>query len=190
MNNELYTIGAYHEAGHAVLGYYFGFQVKSIALILNEPGSAVTKFDYGKDHLLITGILNAKTDLTFFKSLPKSDIERTPLVCDKIYCTLIGGPIAEAIHKFGISNVGRMEIGIKSPDVESIEAVEYVLSLMGDSSFRDRTTAVEILLRSDKFWTVVSSLSSKLLDSNSKSLVQSEIEGVFQRLNFQKHPDC
>jgi ATP-dependent Zn protease len=54
MVEELYKIGAYHEAGHAVLGFYSGFEVKSISLIIADPGSGITRFDYGIDNLLIT----------------------------------------------------------------------------------------------------------------------------------------
>lgn len=193
MTTELYKIGAFHEAGHAVFGYYSGFKVKSITLIPHDPGSGFTKFDYGKDNLLIAGILNAKKDSSFFNSLPLSDRARTPQTCHKICFTLIAGPVAEALNKFGVDYVGNIEVGIKDPDAEGIEAADYVLSLINKnhskSFLQDTIITITATLRTDEFWSVVTSLTTELLSSDKKSLTESEIEEVFKNHNFQKHPD-
>ncbi len=191
MVEELYKIGAYHEAGHAVLGFYSGFEVKSISLIIADPGSGITRFDYGIDNLLITGILNAKKDPAFFNSLSQPVRARTPQTCLKICNTLIAGPVAEAINKFGIDYTGNMEVGIKDPDAEGIEAADYVLSIIDKNHsktyLQETIISITEILRNEQFWKVVISLSDKLLSSKAKMLTQQEIEAVFEKHNFTQY---
>lgn len=191
MVEELYKIGDYHEAGHAVLGFYSGFEVQSISLIIADPGSGITRFDYGIDNLLITGILNAKKDPAFFNSLSQPVRARTPQTCLKICNTLIAGPVAEAINKFGIDYTGNMEVGIKDPDAEGIEAADYVLSIIDKNHSKEyiQETIISIteILRSEQFWKVVISLADKVLNSNAKTLTQQEIEAIFERHNFTQY---
>jgi hypothetical protein len=191
MVEELYKIGAYHEAGHAVLGFYSGFEVKSISLIIADPGSGITKFDYGTDNLLIAGILNAKKDPAFFNSLSQPVRARTPQTCLKICNTLIAGPVAEAINKFGIDYIGNMEVGIKDPDAGGIEAADYVLSIIDKNHskayIQEAIISITDILRSEQFWKVVISLADKLRNSNTKTLTQQEIEAIFEKHNFTQY---
>lgn len=191
MVEELYKIGAYHEAGHAVLGFYSGFEVKSISLIIADPGSGITKFDYGTDNLLIAGILNAKKDPAFFNSLSQPVRARTPQTCLKICNTLISGPVAEAINKFGIDYIGNMEVGIKDPDAGGIEAADYVLSIIDKNHskayIQEAIISITDILRSEQFWKVVISLADKLRNSNTKTLTQQEIEAIFEKHNFTQY---
>lgn len=191
MVEELYKIGAYHEAGHAVLGFYSGFEVKSISLIIADPGSGITRFDYGTDNLLIAGILNAKKDPAFFNSLSQPVRARTPQTCLKICNTLIAGPVAEAINKFGIDYIGNMEVGIKDPDAEGIEAADYVLSIIDKNHskayIQEAIISITDILRSEQFWKVVISLADKLRNSNTKTLTQQEIEAIFEKHNFTQY---
>jgi hypothetical protein len=191
MVEKLYKIGAYHEAGHAVLGFYSGFEVKSISLIAADPGSGITRFDYGIDNLLIAGILNAKKDPAFFNSLSQPVRTRSPQACLKICNTLIAGPVTEAIYKFGIDYTGNMEVGIKDPDAEGIEAADYVLSIIDKTHskayIQETIISITEILRSEQFWTVVISLSDKLLNSKAKTLAQQEIEAVFEKHNFTQY---
>lgn len=191
MVEELYKIGAYHEAGHAVLGFYSGFEVKCISLITSDPGSGITKFDYGEDNLLIAGILNAKKDPSFFNSLSQPVRARTPQTCLKICNTLIAGPVAEAINKFGIDYIGNMEVGIKDPDAEGIEAADYVLSIIDKNHskayIQEAIISITEILRSEQYWKVVISLADKLLNSNAKTLTQQEIESIFEKHSFTQY---
>ena len=127
MSKELFQISAFHEAGHAVIGFYMGFEIDYIVLFESDPGSGLTKFDYGEDVLVIAGILNSKKEPSFFNSVPSEIRARTLQVTTKICCTLIAGSVAEAIHKQGIEYNGELEIGFADPDAVGIDACEYIM---------------------------------------------------------------
>lgn len=191
MVEAFYKIGAYHEAGHAVMGYYSGFEIQEMSLLINDPGTGYTKFDYGKDNMLITAILNVKKDPNIFNYLSKEVKARTPQATAKICFTLIGGPAAEAISKYGIDYKGDMDFGIKDPDAAGIEAAEYVMSVIDSSHstsyIQDKIIGITEILRTDKFWKMITVLAEKLLAS--KSLSKNEIESIFASHKFEKHPD-
>lgn len=190
MSTELFEKGAFHESGHAVIGYYMGFQIDEIILLESDPGSGHTKFNYGADNSVIAGILNAKKDPSIFNSLSKKFRSRTPLATNKICCTLIAGGVSEAIHIQGINFKGDLKIGFADPDAEDIEACEYVMNIIDKSRSKnylnDMVKNMTDIIRSDKVWKVINSLSAALLSSTNKRLLKSEIEAIFAKLNFNR----
>lgn len=190
MSKELFQIGAFHESGHAVIGYYMGFQIDEIILLESDPGSGRTKFNYGSDSLVIAGILNAKKDPSFFNSLPKESRSRTPQATTKICCTLIAGGIAEAIHKQGIEFKGNLEIGFADPDAEGIDACEYVMTIIDETRSENYTkemvTNMTSIIRSNEKWEVINSLAEALLDSANKTLIKTETEAIFVKHNLKR----
>ncbi|MBS1536953.1 MAG: hypothetical protein JST20_04320 [Bacteroidetes bacterium] len=190
MSKELFQIGAFHESGHAVIGYYMGFQIDDIILLETDPGSGRTKFDYGADGLVIAGILNAKKDPSFFNSLPKESRSRTPQATTKICCTLIAGGVAEAIHKQGIEFEGSLAIGFADPDAEGINACEYVMSIIdkprSENYVNEMVKNMTAIIRSKENWEVISSLAEALMSSANKTLLKSEIVAIFIKHNFKR----
>ncbi len=190
MSKEFFQIGAFHEAGHAVIGYYMGFQIDNIILLESYPGSGCTKFNYGNDTLIIAGILNAKKDPSIFNSLPRDSRARTPQATAKICCTLVAGGVAEAIHKQGIEFEGDLEIGFADPDAEGIEACEYVMSIVensrSESYVNEMVKNMTAIIRSKENWEVINSLAEALLSSINKTLLKSEIEAIFIKHNFKR----
>lgn len=190
MSKELFQIGAFHESGHAVIGYYMGFQIDEIILLESDPGSGRTKFNYGSDSLVIAGILNAKKDPSFFNSLPKESRSRTPQATTKICCTLIAGGIAEAIHKQGIEFKGNLEIGFADPDADGIDACEYVMTIINETRSENYTkemvTNMTSIIRSNEKWEVINSLAEALLDSANKTLIKTETEAIFVKHNLKR----
>jgi hypothetical protein len=190
MSKELFQIGAFHESGHAVIGYYMGFQIDDIILLESDPGSGRTKFNYGADSLVIAGILNAKKDPSFFNSLPKESRSRTPQATTKICCTLIAGGIAEAIYKQGIEFEGGLEIGFADPDADGIDACEFVMTIIDKSRsgkyVNEMVNNMTAIIRSKNNWEVINSLADALLSSVNKTLLKSEIEAIFIKHNFKR----
>ncbi len=190
MSIELFQIGAFHESGHAVIGYYMGFNIDDIILLETDPGSGRTKFNYGADSLIIAGILNAKKDPSFFNSLPKESRSSTPQATTKICCTLIAGGVAEAIHKQGIEYKGNLEIGFADPDAEGIDACEYVMEKIdkprSENFLNSMVTNMTAIIRSNEIWEVINSLAEALLNSEPKTLLKSEIEAIFAKHNFKR----
>jgi hypothetical protein len=190
MSKELFQIGAFHEAGHAVIGYYMGFQIDDIILLESDPGSGRTKFDYGEDALVIAGILNSKKDPSFFNSLPREIRTRTPQATTKICCTLIAGGIAEAIHKQGIEYDCNLEIGFADPDADGIDACEYVMQII--DNHRSQNNIMELvnnmtaIIRSTEHWQVINELAEALVISENKKLFKNEIEAIFAKHNFKR----
>ncbi len=84
-----------------------------------------------------------------------------------------------------------MEVGIKDPDAEGIEAADYVLSIIDKNHskayIQETIISITEILRSEQFWTVVISLSDKLLNSKAKTLARQEIEAVFEKHNFTQY---
>jgi len=190
MSKEKFQIGAYHEAGHAIIGYYMGFQIDAITLLENDPGSGFTKFDYGKDNLVIAGILNAIKEPAIFNSLSRQIRLRTPQALTKICCTLVGGPVAEAIHKNGIDYNGLLDIGFKDPDAAGIEACEYVISIIdktkSGSYIKDCIYNTTSLIRSKEYWDIITKLVNTILSSETKVLTKEEVETIFDENNFKR----
>ena len=190
MSTKLFQLGAFHESGHAVIGYYMGFQIDKIILSESDPGSGCTKFNYGDDSLVITGILNAKKEGAFFNSLPKESRARTLQATTKICCTLVAGSIAEAIHKQGFEFEGELEIGFADPDAEGIEACEYIMTIIDNvrsgNYLNEIITNITVIMRSKKNWEVINSLADLLLSSANKTLSKTEIEALFQKHNFKR----
>ena len=193
MSKELFQIGAFHEAGHAVIGYYMGFQIDDIILSKSDPGSGRTKFDYGEDALVITGILNSKKDPSFSNSLPRESRTRTPQATTKICCTLIAGGVAEAIHKQGIEFDGNLEIGFADPDADGIDACEYVMQIVdhprSQNYINEMVRNMTAIIRSNERWEVINSLAEALVDSENKKLLKTEIEAIFAKHNFKRMQD-
>ena len=190
MSKELFQTGAIHESGHAVIGYYMGFQIDDIILLESDPGSGRTKFNYGADNFLIAGILNAKKDPSFFNSLPKESRSRTLQATTKICCTLVAGGVAEAIHKQGIEFEGGLEVGFKDPDAEGVEACEYVMTIIDKAKSGNYLTEIVKnitgIIRSKENWEVINSLAESLLSSANKTLLKTEIETIFKKHNFKR----
>jgi len=190
MSKELFEKGAFHESGHAVIGYHMGFQIDDIILSESDPGSGRTKFNYGADSLIIAGILNAKKDPSFFNSLPKEIRSRTPQATTNICCTLIAGGVTEAIHKQGIGFNGNLEIGFADPDAEGIDACEYVISIIDKTRsgryVNDMVENMTVIIRSNEVWQVINSLAEALLSSKNKTLLKPEIEAIFIKHNFKR----
>jgi hypothetical protein len=190
MSKEFFQIGAFHESGHAVIGYYMGFLIDDIILFESDPGSGRTKFNYGADSLVIAGILNAKKDPSFFNSLSKENRSRTPQATTKICCTLIAGGVAEAIHKQGIEFKGNLEIGFADPDAEGIDACEYVMNIIdktrSENYVNEMVVNMTAIIRTTEIWEVINSVASELLSSENKTLYKSEIEAIFLKHNFKR----
>jgi hypothetical protein len=190
MSKELFQIGAFHESGHAVIGYYMGFEIDDIILLESDPGSGRTKFNYGADSLVIAGILNAKKDPSFFNSLPKESRSRTSQATTKICCTLIAGGVAEAIHKQGIEFKGNLEIGFADPDADGIDACKYVMTIIdktrSEKYIHEMVTNMTSIICSKENWDVINSLAEALLATANKTLMKSEIEAIFVKHDFKR----
>jgi hypothetical protein len=190
MSKELFQIGAFHESGHAVIGYYMGFQIDDIILSESDPGSGRTRFNYGADSLVIDGVLKAKKDPYFFNSLPKASSSRTPQATTKICCTLIAGGVAEAIHKHGIEFEGVLEIGFADPDADGIDACEFVMNNIdksrGGNYVNEMVKNMTAIIRSKENWEVINLVAEALLSSVNKTLLKSEIEAIFIKHNFKR----
>jgi len=193
MSKELFEKGAFHESGHAVIGYHMGFQIDDIILSESDPGSGRTKFNYGADSLIIVGILNAKKDPSLFNSLPIEIRSRTPQATTNICCTLIAGGVTEAIHKQGIEFNGNLEIGFADPDAEGIDACEYVMSIIdktrSERYVKDMVENMTVIIRTNEVWQVINSLAEALLSSKNKTLLKPEIKAIFIKHNFKRMRD-
>jgi len=188
MSEELFQTVAFHESGHAIIGYYMGYQIDDIKLLIEEPGTGWTKINYGEDTLIITGILNAIEVPDFFNSLSQEIRSRTPEVTTKLCCILVAGAIAEAIHKEGIEYKGVLKIGFADPDDKGINACEYVMTIIDKPNSAQYVTglinAITSILRSNENWQVLKSLAQSLLNSTNKTLLKKEIEAIFETHNF------
>jgi len=180
MTDKLFEQGAYHESGHIVMAYLAGFVSEEVTLLQEDPGSGFTRFNYGQNNVLIASMLNAQNDGSFFNSLPQQTKARSPQVAFKICNTLLGGPVTEALHKFGVDFQGNLEIDMRGPDLISVTNIDYFLSQINQQHRTDYIQhslgQVINIIRTDQFWNAIKHLADTIMNSPTKSLTQNQIE--------------
>lgn len=188
MTDKLFEQGAYHESGHIIMAYLVGFISEQVTLLQDDPGSGFTRFNYGQDNFLITSILNAQNDGAFFNSLPPQTKARSPQAAFKISNTLLGGPVTEALHKFGVDFQGNLEIDMRGPDLISVTNIDYFLSHIDQQHRTDfiqhSLSQVINIIRTDQFWSAVKHLVETIMNSPNKSLTQIQIEDSLRQSGY------
>jgi len=192
MSASLIEIAAYHEAGHAVVGFYFGFTVMEIILSPSDPGAGITVFNYGSETLLMTAILSVGVDPSIFNSLPTIEKHNAPQAIIKMTHTLLGGSISEAILKYGSGFIGGMEIPVNDSDGERIEILDalhrHIDKSLPAKYVQESLLGLTEILRTCTFWNVIEAVATALVNSNDKKLTGNEIAEIFAHLKFKKLP--
>ena len=195
MTEKLFEQGAYHESGHIIMAYLSKFKADNVSLILNDPGSGFTKFDYGdfRITLLIAAMQNYSKDPSIFNELDSNIKKAASQVGFKIAGTLMGGPVSEAFYKSGIDFNGELPIEMSGPDLMTVESIDLCLSQMTlnhDPNFIYNTlTGVVSLIKQESVWKSIEHLSATILKSPNKQLSRLEIEDSLNQsgyLNFIK----
>ncbi len=195
MTEKLFEQGAYHESGHIIMAYLSKFNADNVSLILNDPGSGFTKFDYGdiRITLLIAAMQNYSKDPSIFNELDSNIKNAASQVGFKIAGTLMGGPVSEAFYKSGIDFNGGLPIEMSGPDLLTVESIDLCLSqktLNHNPNFIYNTlTVVVSLIKQENVWKSIEHLSSTIMKSPNKKLSRLEIEDSLNQsgyLNFIK----
>ena len=158
MTEKLFEQGAFHESGHIIMAYLSKFKADNVSLILNDPGSGFTKFDYGdfRITLLIAAMQNYSKDPSIFNELDSNIKNAASQVGFKIAGTLMGGPVSEAFYKSGIDFNGELPIEMSGPDLMTVESIDLCLSqktLNHDPNFINNTlTGVVSLIKQESVW--------------------------------------
>jgi hypothetical protein len=180
--NELLELGAYHESGHIVFGYFAGYKVTSTRVNSLDPGAGETKFNYGDDLLLITSILYPKEFASTFNSLPKEVRQRTPYVGNKLHTILLAGSCAEAYLNHEIKKRPTGQEEISGPDLAGIMQIQRVFNLLGipfsSETHQENYTMVYGAMHNKEIWQGIDALAKKLLAAPDYVLYQPEIEQI------------
>lgn len=180
--NELLELGAYHESGHVVIGYFAGYKVMRTRLNPFDPGAGETEFDYGDDALLIASILYPEEFGSTFNSLPQEVRQRTPDVGNKIHMILVAGSCAEAYLKHQIKDLQTGEEEISGPDLARIMQIQNTFDLLripfSSETHQENFKMVYGAMHHKEIWQGIDALAKKLLASSGYVLTQPEIEQV------------
>lgn len=186
--DKLYEQGAYHESGHIVIAYFYGYKCDEVRLLSNDPGAGFSRFDYSQDTVLVTSILNSQNNSTLFNSLPKETKMESPHVAYKVSNILLSGPVTEAFHKFGVDFVGNLEVDVNGPDLISVKNIDYFLTEIDKQHNPDFVQHslgnIGNVLRTDQFWKAIEHLAKTIINSPSKSLTRFEIENSLNQSGF------
>ncbi|WP_339706888.1 hypothetical protein [Algoriphagus aquimarinus] len=182
VKEKLFEQGAYHESGHIVMAYLTRFKSDEVKLFQNDPGSGVTKFDYGDPRipLLVAAMQNYTQDPSFYNGLDNALKNSATQIALKIVGTLLGGPVSEALHKFGVEYEGELIVEMSGPDLINVQSIHMCLSSNFSNHDPDYITSslkqVVSILRQADYWKSIQHLSSTLMNSPSKHLNREQIE--------------
>jgi hypothetical protein len=182
MTQELFRQGAYHESGHIIVAYLSRYKSDRVELILDDPGSGMTKFDYGglDMTMAIASMQNYTNNPELYNDLPAGLKNICPEVAFKITGTLLGGPVSEALYATGIDFVGNLPIEMSGPDLISVQNIHHFLSDIVTNhkpNYIEHSLSMIVqLLKQQEFWDAIKHLSDSILSSPNKQLNRDQIE--------------
>ncbi len=185
VSKERFLQTAYHEAGHIIFTYLTGYSCDGCELLGNGDGK--TSSEYGKDLLLITGIINSQEQPEIFNNLDKNIKAQFPVVAHRIMTIYLAGSVVEsAFLNNGIVN-GNMEVEISGPDLIRANNIQYLLLQLKkenhDSNYIQKTmTDLFTMISLDEIWKPISELAKKLIEKG--KLNKQEIEDVLNQSGF------
>lgn len=195
MNKELYKQAAYHESGHVVMAYLTGFKSDFTELILEDPGSGRTKFDYGDQRitLIIAAMQNYISDPSIYNGLPNNLKSVCCQLAFKICGTLMGGPVGETFFKEGIDFKGQLPIEMSGPDLISVNNIHACLmnNIQGHNPDYIRESLINVteMIQQAETWKAIEHLATKILDSPKKHLDREEIELSLKESGYLEYID-
>lgn len=189
--NELLEIGAYHESGHTVVGYLAGYTVDNIKLSVEDAGSGMTKFNYGKDQLIITALLYPEEFGSTFNTLPKEERSKTPTIGNKLHTVLVAGSCAEAYLQHEIKNNKTGESEISGPDLERMFKIQEVFLLLKipfpKEKHQENYSRVYETISIGEIWNAIDYLAKEILKTNNYNISKIEIEQHLTDCGFIKY---
>lgn len=181
---------AYHESGHAVMGFFVGYNINRIEVA--STGDGVTEIDYAEDLLLCTALLNL-SEPEIINSLPSQTKQNIPVTADKLIYVLTGGPIAEALFIQGFDFVGQLEIELSGPDLIRCESIDsflaHYLPEHPINSLEGMLKKASEILKLNIFKRTIDSLADNLLQSGDLKLNKNRIESIITCTGFKAYID-
>jgi len=182
MKNYLFEQGAYHESGHIIMAYLSGFRSDEVTLILTDPGSGFTKFDYGDARitLLIAAMQNFDDHPNIYNNLDSNLKNGSAQVALKISGILMGGPVSEALYKSGVEFRGSLPIEMAGPDLVHVQSIDLCLSQNipnhNPNYINESLQDIVRLFKQKESWSAIQHLSNAILNSTDKKLNRQQIE--------------
>jgi hypothetical protein len=182
------TRTAYHEAGHIVFAYYYGYTCDGV--VVSFTGDGVSKLNYGDDLHSIRGVTNFVKHNNYFSDLSIEKRQRCALVAVPITSILVAGSIAEYYYANSLDHLGNLTLEISGPDLERVDQVDNFLSTFyrekhPKSFIQDVMTHTSVMTTKTKeVWDTIDGLAKLILSTDSKSLDKPAIEASLQQSGF------
>jgi hypothetical protein len=181
-------IAAYHESGHIVLAYFFNYSCDNLQLDVSDPGMGQARINYGSDLMLVTSLINCRTDGSLFNSLDKSVKAQSSDTADVIAAILLAGAAAEAIYLNSGEVNSSMEIEVSGPDLTRVDDIDYFLSFIDPNHnanyINDKLKEVHLLMKSSEIWKAIDTLARRILAEENYKIDKVEIEQALTKCGF------
>lgn len=176
--NEEILKCAYHESGHIVLAYRYGYYCEWVEI--SNSGDGTSKINYLADLKPITGIKNAQSEPSFLDEfLQNITLEKQRNLSIIALSIAFAGSVAENYH-FNQVNQGMAEIELSGTDLQEVNNIEFFL----DSRFPNQINIQYIVqdvynyISNPNVQTTVNNLANTILSKTDRKLNRMEIEEI------------
>jgi hypothetical protein len=180
--NKLFKEGAYHEAGHVVFSYLYGYQCNYTELDVNNPGDGRTEFVFGQNTVAVNVILN-QLNLIFTNLTggQQQNIARQAHWLSMIFCA---GACVEAFYFKSFWHKSFRPV-LRGPDLEAVNAVNNLLGQIHINPTQETLRKGLCLIQNfDGLKLTIEEIAKGILNSKNKRLDQNEILHILTNTNF------
>jgi len=170
----------YHECGHVVMSYYYGFSCDSIQISLSERDSK-TVIKYGEVQSLVEAILRYNEEPAVYAETSRHHSQEnifSTLV--KLGVILASGGIAERVYLNKLNpeaeNDEVLPSGSDLARLQSIHSIFQALRPGFPSDYLDKLFQVWHVTIRDQIWPAIDGLARAVLETADLSMGQAEIE--------------
>jgi hypothetical protein len=187
MDLEQLNRSAYHEAGHVVFTYYFGYSCQRVQVL--PTGDAKTEMNYGADLLPITAISNFITENFVFSGLEKDAKIRCVSIAHPATIILFGGSAAESIYRNVMADEGHMEVEVSGPDLDRVNQIDRFLASCDPEhppTFLQTAMTHTLKIAKDKpeFWSAIDNIAKGIIAAPNYTLYRAGLEKILTECGF------
>lgn len=179
---KLYKIGAYHEAGHVVYSYLYGYTCNFTEILPAEPGNGRTEFVFGQHNVAVNTIINQLN--TILNGLSAN--QQQYIVRHAHYLSMIfsAGACSEAFFFKPFYNKKYRPI-ISGPDLEVINSINGLLGQIHSNPTMETLRKSLCLIQNFEGIRIsIEAIANAILNSPEKRIEQVEIQQILTNTNF------
>lgn len=175
---------AFHEAGHVCVAKFAEFDVDSVMIDPEKPGTGITKINY-KDSLdVVNALFELDHSSKSFNSLTNEKKSKVIPTIHKLIDSLLGGPLVEARHKALRDKQDNTEVIVEYSDFKMTNTI--MRSLVNLAPHFNQTLDQKYVFRKvddlndiltlEEFWKSIDEIAKRILNSKTFRLSKDEID--------------